>query len=387
MLRICHLSDTHLDDRATVAGRILLDAQGRNIRGEDRRRCFRSAAGGTIERGCNLILHTGDLFEHNKPLPSEYCAATEVLDLWRTTPVVVLADNHGNAESETERHAIEPLAGRRPNLYISVRPELLTISTTGGLVQVATLPSPRRSIVAAKEEFKGLGPEAVNAVISDKLRAIIRGFRTQLKPDLPAILMFHGKVQGAWLNDLQQQTGSEEIALTPEDFEGWNYVGLGDFHGYQHVAPNAWYSGATDRTSFNEEHQAKGWICAEFKENDEGLRVPVVEFIATPARRYVTLSLDELHHTGDLENVIYRVKGKVSQDEYDALAPDLARWRTCELFSDELEITRQTRARSADMTADLSPEGALGEWHRSNNRSEDIGGLLQEHQRLVGAGK
>ncbi len=381
-IRIAHLSDTHLDDRATVAGRIIIDAQGRNIRGEDRRRCFRAAAEGAIKRGCNLILHAGDLFEHNKPLPSEYCAATEILDLWTEIPAVILADNHGNVESLTERHAIEPLARRRPNLYVSVRPELLHVPTSAGPVQVATLPSPRRSVVAAKDEFKGLPPEAVNAAISRKLCAIIRSFRAQLTPELPAVLMFHGHVQGAWITELQQARGSEQIALTPDNFEGWDYVALGDFHGYQQVAPNAWYSGATDRTSFNEEHQRKGWICAEMIEHSAG-KTFVHEFIETPARRYATLSIDELRTSEALPEIIYRIKGQISQGEYDALGPDLARWRQCELFSDALEITRQTRARSEAMHAELSDEDAIRLWRETNSRNEDLDDLLLQHRRLV----
>lgn len=394
MIRLAHVSDTHLDGDARVNGKIVLGPDGQNIRAEDRIRCFRAAAQGAIERGCNLFLHAGDLFERNKPTPSEYCAATEILDLLvQHMPVVAVADNHGSVESVSERHAVEPLIGRSPHLYIYIRPELQIISTEEGLVQVATLPSPRRSIVAAKEEFKGLSPEGVNALISDKLRAIIRGFRARLDPALPAILMFHGRVQGAWLTDLQQATGSEQIALMPEDFEGWDYVALGDFHGYQQVGDRAWYSGATDRTSFNEEHQAKGWICAELMEHTAGKTV-VHELVETPARRYLTLHPQDLQapwvpvwNERPMEEVpILRVKGRVSQGEYDALQPILAKWREIPTFFDQLEISRTTTARSEAMTADLSEEASLRVWHETNNRPEDLGALLVEHRRIAGAG-
>ncbi len=411
MVRLADCGDTHLDAEAKVNGRIVLGPDGKNIRSEDRIRCFRAAAEGAIERDCNLFLHCGDLFERNRPTPAEYCAAEEILDLiLEHMPVVLCADNHGNVESASERHAIEPLRGRHPNLHIVTGPLIVQIGrhethrfganpravSVRDAVQVAVLPSPHRSIVAAKDEFKGLSPEAVNALISGKLRAIIRGFLARLDPALPAILMFHGRVQGAWLTDLQQATGSEQIALTPEDFEGWDYVALGDFHGYQQVAPNAWYSGATDRTSFNEEHQVKGWICAELKENDECLTVPIVEFIETPARRYRTIFPGELTSKALFEELedcpletvpIIRVKGKIAQEDYDAISPFLATWRQIPTFSEQIEVTRQTTARSEAMTADLSEEASLRLWHETNSRPEDLGALLAEHRRIVGAGK
>src|SRR3989304_7088562 len=107
-LRLAHTSDSHFDADARVAGKVLLDAQGRNVRFLDRIRCFRAAAAGAIERECHLFLHAGDLFERNKPTPAEYCAAEDILDLVAAQmPTIVCADNHGSVESQTERHAIE----------------------------------------------------------------------------------------------------------------------------------------------------------------------------------------------------------------------------------------------------------------------------------------
>ncbi len=392
MIRIAHISDTHIDSEARVHGKIVFGPDGRNIRAQDRLRCFRAAVEGAIERGCHLVLHAGDLFERNRPTPAEYCATQEILDGLAAAriPCVIIADNHGAVESAAERHAIAPLAGR-PGLDISIRPELLRIETAAGPVEVATLPSPRRSIVASKEEYKGLSPEAVNGLISNKLRTIIRDFRARLDSSVPAILMFHGKIIGAWLNDLQQATGFDQVALTPEDFAGWVYVALGDFHGYQQVAANAWYSGATDRTSFNEERQAKGWLCMELVHHTVGKTI-IREFLETPARRYFTLGPEDLTdemlasaraHAEDLATCpIYRLTGRVSQEEYDALQPLLVRWREIPTFGEELEIARQTTARSREMTSGLSEEGALRLWHEANNRPEDLAALITEHQRL-----
>jgi exonuclease SbcD len=396
MLTIAHCADIHLDDRAHCAGTVILDSQGRNIRGEDRRRCFRAFAEGAIARGVDLAIIAGDLYEHNKPWPSEECAATEVLDqLCARIPVLLLADNHGNAESATERHAIEPLIGRNPlRLLVSTRPELLTVSTRVGDVQICTLPSPRRSIVAAKDEYRGLIPGALNALICDKLRTILRGFRSQLDPTLPAILAYHGGIQGAWLTELQQATGTGEIRLNPEDLDGFDYVALGDYHGFQMVTPRACYSGSTDRCSANEEGQTKGWLHVELSDDRE--LFPVVHLVETPARRFMTLEPGQLRDKALLERLegeplaelpVVRVKGQVTQEEADQLQPYLTVWRQLPTFSEQLEITRETRARSAEMTGELTPEASLRLWHQTNSRPDDLGALLAAHRALAGAAR
>ena len=396
MIRVAHCSDTHLDSDARAAGKVLRDAQGLSVRFEDRKRCFRAAAEGAIERGCHLFIHAGDTFERNRPTPAEYCAAEEILDdLADRMEVVLIADNHSAVESAAERHGVEPLMGRHPRLWVSVSPEMLLIPTDAGPVQVCTLPSPRRSIVSAQEETRGLSPAEINTLISDKLRSILRGFRSQLDPTLPSILVYHGGVQGAWITDLQQATGMGEIRLNPEDLDGFGYVALGDYHGMQQVTPRAWYSGSTDRCSFNEEAQAKGWLCIELVEHTSGKTV-VHEFVETPARRYLTLTPDQLQdgtrfsqfEDAPLETVpIVRVKGTVSQEEYDQLQPFLATWRQIQTFSEDLSVTRETRSRSKEMVGSITPEGALRLWHAENNRTEDLDRLLAAHRKMAGAGR
>jgi len=391
MIRLCHLSDSHLDDRATVAGRIVLDAEGRNIRSLDRIRCFRAAIEGAIERDCDLIIHAGDLYEHNKPWPSEECAAIEILDLLGDNrPFAIVADNHGNVESNVEKHAIEPLIGRRPWWYVFTRPELRVIPTKSGPVQVAGLPSPRRSALAATEECRGLSPEGLNALITDKLRKVLRFLRSQLDPSLPAMLIAHLKIAGAWMSAAKRAGDYGEIALSPDDFAGWDYVALGDFHRCQSVAPNAWYSGSTDRCDHGEETNTPGWLYVGLP--GSGL-LPVIGRVETPARRFQTVSLEDLDSPALIAEArlaainlqscpIYRAMGVLDQDSYDRLAQALAGWRSVPTFSESLEVVRTTRARSELMTGSLSDEDALRLWHSTNGRSEDVELLLEEHRRI-----
>jgi len=290
-------------------------------------------------------------------------------------------------ESNVEKHAIEPLIGRRPWWYVFTRPELRIIPTKSGPVQVAGLPSPRRSALAATEECKGLSPEGLNALISDKLRKVLRFLRSQLDPSLPAILVAHLKIAGAWMNAVKRAGDYGEIALRPEDFAGWDYVALGDFHRCQSVATNAWYSGSTDRCDFGEEANTPGWLCVELAEAVPGIEqvrlLPVIGRVETPARRFQTFSPETLERVPWNPDIIYRVQGEVTQAQYDAMQPLLTYWRGNPLFSEELEVTRTTRVRSEAMGKSLTDEEALREWCAVNGREGEYRTLLEEHRGLA----
>lgn len=380
MLRIGILSDTHLDSKATAAGKIVLDADGRNVRDLDRERCLNAAIDGMIERDVDLILHAGDLFDHPRPTPAEYVAAETALDraaehAW----TVLIGDNHGLAPSPTERHSIAPLAGRHERLIVSLRPEIKRFVTKRGDVQVALLPFPSKALLLAKDEYTGLSPEAVNALLADKLRAVIRGLRAQLMPGIPSILLTHLLIREAIFGD-EQSADCGMFAVSAEAFDGFDLVVAGDVHRHQWIGERILIPGSTDRCSFGEELEPKGWCYVEM---DYPYTIPTVEFVETPARRYCTLSVDELLHSEPYPEIIYRIKATLSQEEYDALQPELARWRQCPLFSEALEITRQTRARSEAVTDRITPEAALTEWAKLHGKEAELPALLETHRELV----
>ncbi len=396
MLRIGALSDTHLDEKATAAGKIILDADGRNIRAADRERCLAAAIDGMIERGVDLILHAGDLFDHPRPTPAEYVIAEREMDRAAAQAhTVMVACNHGLAASPTEQHAIAPLAGRRASLKVYLRPEMhnIFIDAFDLAIQVAVLPFPSKALLLAKDEYAGRPPEEVNAIIAAKLSAIVRGFRATLDPALPSVLLTHLMVKEAVFgNDQQADFGM--LAMSAEDFDGFDLVVAGDVHRHQLIGERFLIPGSTDRCSFGEEHEPKGWCYVEL---DGPGAVPRVELVETPARQYLTLTpealIPEMIQSIEVassypESVpIYRLKGKVTQEEYDALQPTLAKLRGFPTFSEALEVTRTTRARSEAMKQDLSAEAALKLWHEANSRPEDLAELLEEHAALVGSGK
>lgn len=399
-MNIAACADIHLDSKATAGGKIILGPDGRNIREADRERCLDAFVSGVEARRPHLIVIAGDLFDRPRPTPGEYVAACQALDrLCEVASVVLVGDNHGLPQSPLEAHAIAPLVGRlsqggvglRQYLHVCLRPEVRTISTQAGQIMVAGLPWPQRSLLAAKEDFVGLSPEALNALISDKLRGIVRGMLAQRKPNVPMILAGHVMLREAVFAS-GQGPDMGAITLSAEDVAGFDCAILGDIHGAQSFGGDEriFYCGSIDRCDFGEEHDPKGWWMVTL----EGERFNK-EMVETPARKFITWDPSDITDHGLLEQAIeegrdisrcpvFRVKGQVSQEEYDVLAPMLAKWREIPTFSEALEVTRQTRARSEAMTADLGPETSLRLWHATNSRPEDLGELLLEHRRLAG---
>lgn len=383
-MRLACCGDTHLSEKAAAGGRLVVGPDGRSIRAADRERCLMAVAEGAMERGVDIVLHSGDLFDVARPTPREYVIAEQFADriCGAGIPLAMIGCNHGLPQSPLEVHALAPLIGRHPNLHILLRPDVITVETQSGPIQIAGLPWPQRATLAAKDELAGLSPEALNALISDKLGLVIHSLMARGTPGIPLVLLGHIMLRESIFSNDETAPDTGQIMVSAEDLMGFDAAILGDVHRAQSFGDDGriFYTGSTDRCSFGEEAEAKGWWLVTL----DGQRFSK-EQIETPARRYVTLTPDELIHSEPYPEIVYRVKGRVTQEEHDALAPHLARWREgTELFSEALEVVRTTRARAEEMHADLSPESAIRLWHETNGRPEDLMELLEAHRGICG---
>jgi exonuclease SbcD len=385
MVRICHTADWHLSSNAACAGKIVRDENGVNIRWKDQQRVVKAFVDGAIAQECEVAIIAGDIFDTPKPGPAEIVfAQEEIRRLAKEMMLVVLI--HGNHDMPVSG-APSPVAILAEIVNVSYLESPTVIHWPD--LEIAALPFPSKSSLLARDEYQGLSPEGVNALVSEKLRAIVRGLRAQCDPHLPSVLVAHLPIVGAKMNE-NMLAGQEHISLTAEDLEGWEYVALGDFHAAQQVGPRAYYSGSLDRLNHGEEGNEPSWACVEL----DGETFSKTDF-PMPARRFITLTPEEIRDTVESEEYwpngldynrvpILRVKGELSQEEHDALQPTLAKWREIPTFTEQLEITRTTRARAEEMKGDITPTRALAEWHAANSRTEDLGELTALHAEIAG---
>jgi len=124
---------------------------------------------------------------------------------------------------------------------------------------VALLPGLNRSALLTQEEYKGLPPEQVHRIMTDKISQLCMGMAAQMPDDKPKILMAHMTYQGAdtGFTDLLMQ---HEPILTREAVAGFDLVCLGHIHRPQIIDSKVFYSGPVERLSFNEQDIKPGFI-------------------------------------------------------------------------------------------------------------------------------
>lgn len=221
-MRLVHFSDLHLGfhryQRST--------ANGMNQREADVAQAFTRAIDMTIALAPNLVLVAGDIFHRVRPPNQailkayrEFARLTESLP---ETKVVMIAGNHDTPRSSDT-------------------------------VSILTLFSPLGIRVVHR------GPEWVPLPELDAGVLAVPGIPQMAKPMLAPgsatrwnILLLHGvlpELQGPGdeIEDraLNVYTRSEILS------DAWQYIALGDYHVYQQVGPNAYYSGSIEYTSLN----------------------------------------------------------------------------------------------------------------------------------------
>jgi exonuclease SbcD len=381
-----HIADMQLDDNFTVAGRLVIDpVSGKNERLLDIHKCLSFAVDKMIAAGCRACFVAGDATETATPSPNvQGFLQYSMMRLAELMPVIMITGNHELSREPKDASALEFLKGRK-NIHVVEKP---TILYQEGLVisekpsgiwpqkdcaKIFCLPFPSRAIAGEGAEIKSM--EELNMVVSDALRMQLDIFRSELDPAVPNILVGHIAVGGAEGAENNQMLKYDPW-LYPEDFRGFDYVGLGHLHKHQ-----PFYCGSIDRMNFDEESDPKGFNLVTM----DG-RTPVTEFIKTPAREFKTLSPEffaQPDWIGLVETrTIYRIKGEVTKEEYEALKEHLKAFPVPIL--NKLTVKRDIRVRDEKMTEDINEGEALQRHLASKGEdAEFIADCLKKHAALI----
>ncbi|MDQ8164871.1 MAG: DNA repair exonuclease [Gemmatimonadota bacterium] len=218
-MRLVHLSDLHLGfrqfQRTTPAGI--------NQREADVAKSFSHAIEKVIALRPEIVLVAGDIFHTVRPTnPAILHAFAQFSRLVRELPetIVVMAAGNHELPRSSESTCILRLFSQ------------LGIHVADHSMRRLQFPERKLSILAI--------PEIDNQPLD-------------WSPDPAAefnVLCAHAEVDGIHPDD----RGPDEVAalkVPAAVLEGsaWNYIGLGHYHVYRRVGPNAYYSGATDYTS------------------------------------------------------------------------------------------------------------------------------------------
>ena len=255
-MRFIHVSDTHLGYSAYRA--LCNDPgpyKGLNLREVDTYQAFANFVEQAIAEQPDLILHTGDLFDSIRPSNRTLGFAMEqFLKLSRAgIPLVVIAGNHSMPRIR-ETGSVFRLFDHLDNIHCVYR--------------------------GAYEQIK-IGDMTIHALPYGEGDYYL----SQLESITPAdsrynVMMLHTGV--ASLKAFQNASGNEQVIEDSYLQKNMDYVALGHFHGYQKIFDNAYYSGSTERFSFSEARQDKGYLTIDLDKNTK-------EFTALPLRKMIDL--------------------------------------------------------------------------------------------------
>lgn len=258
-----------------------------------------------------------------------------------------------------------------PRVTIATEPTWFDIDSMEEGFSLVMLPGMDRSNFVAKEDFRNLPAHEVHQKMTEYITETCQTF-LQESSYSPTILMGHltYDLADTGFEDVLMQN---EAILTTEAIAGYDLVALGHIHRPQRG--DVFYSGAPERLSFNDEKVDAGFWIHELTDGNF-----TSEFIPTPARRYVTLqlndngiadfvngTLDFENDFDDIANAIVRIRYNCSDILNKALNRrelEKALYAAGAYYVSEIkgDIARTERTRDEEVTEALGPIEAIRKW-------------------------
>jgi exonuclease SbcD len=296
-MKILHFADLHLG----VESYGHLDpATGLSSRLLDFLNALDQVVDYAIDNKIDLVLFCGDAYRSREPTQTQQRELAKRINRLATNdiPIFLLVGNHDlpNAIGRaTSTEIFDTLAVK--NVYVSNRPQLYSIPTAGGTVQIVSLPWLRRSALLTREETKNLTFDQINQRLQEALTRVIADKAQELDSKLPAILAAHVWVSGAKVGSESSMTIGQEHALLLGNIAhpAFDYVALGHIHKHQVLSDNppVVYAGSLERLDFSEAEDDKGFYLVEIEPDKEaGKRAVSFDFHQVVGRRFLTINVD-----------------------------------------------------------------------------------------------
>lgn len=302
-MKLLHTADIHLGTKNY--GR--MDASsGLNTRLLDVQRSFDAMVERALDEEVDAFLFCGDAYHTADPTPTQQRLFAECLQPIADAdiPIVLIIGNHDHPVSFGKASSLDIFPFLDGDVHLFRKPDLATIETKSGPLQLLALPWPVRSLILTKEAHRSKTPDEIRDFIEEKYveyvqtaTDTIREGRDGFDPDVPTVLAGHLTVQGAELS------GSERTSLIAQDpkftvsqvaVPPIDYVALGHIHRQQDRNADGdipvVYPGSIERVSFKERDEPKGFALVDIDPEQS----PAADrtFVETPARPFVALTVD-----------------------------------------------------------------------------------------------
>ncbi|MGD9143818.1 MAG: exonuclease SbcCD subunit D [Dehalococcoidia bacterium] len=380
-MKIIHFADLHLG----VENYGKIDpATGLSTRLIDFLTAFDQLVDYALENKADLVLFCGDAYKTREPSQTQQREFAKRINRLATgdIPVFLLTGNHDmpNAVGRaTATEIFDTLAVK--NVYVANRPDVHTINTAGGNIQIVSLPWLRRSALLNRDEIRNLTLPEITQKLQETLTNIISSLVEKLDPGIPAILAAHVWVTGSKVGSESMMSIGQEhtLLLSNVALPAFDYVALGHIHKQQvlNENPPVVYSGSLERVDFGEENDEKGFYVIDIESGTGGDRRVSFEFHSVKARDFLTLKVeleaDDINPTATLLNTVSaqqekikdaivrlnvtlpaQIQGQLSGNEIREALKEAA------YFTIAQDIQRETRLRMGERNAEeIAPLEAL----------------------------
>ncbi len=299
MIRILHFADLHLG--MENYGR-LDPATGLSTRALDFLRVFDELIAYAVQTDgsgpVDLVLFAGDAFKTRDPSPTyqrEFARRIHLLATTHGIPVFLLVGNHDVPNASGQAHSLEIFSTLEvPGVIVARRPDLFTIETRHGPLQIVAVPWVNRSALLTRDEYTGLNLDDLNQTMLSKLDSGLQAIFARVRPDAPIIMTVHGTVQGAMFGSERNVMLGHDLVLPRSLFDQQppvSYVAMGHIHKHQSVGddPPIVYAGSLERVDFGEASEEKGFVMVEL--DGAGSRARW-QFQRVAARRFISLNIE-----------------------------------------------------------------------------------------------
>jgi exonuclease SbcD len=361
-MRVLHCGDLHISNRGTLAGKYVI-RNGVNLNLADKILSIRGICEYAEEHKLDLIVIAGDLFNESNPESLAIKVAVEAIErLAEQAPAVIVRGNHDGKTEIASALSMFGKSQRRFGIYVSERPEIISILSKQRKIQVFTLPYPLKSALSANPQYKNLSPEELSVLIGRKMEEILSGFTAQFDKDAVNILVGHFTVSSGKYSR-EQVVPPFDISIRKEFLEKFDLALLGHLH-----EPQEYYCGTIARNGFGEEGMKVGFKVHELTGSERR-----EEFVELAARQYRTIPVEEFMKDGsvpfgglDLETVI-RIKGKIPKWQYQE-AMGKMKALSFPFIKNAIEVESDTvRVSEGEMSDEPSVEEAVRIWAKGKD--------------------
>lgn len=236
-MKLLHIADTHL---GFSAYRKIDDETGLNQREMDIYNSFEQFVDSALKLGPDVILHAGDLFDSVRPTNRTISFAIgQILRLTKEgIPFVVISGNHETPRLR-ETGSVFRVLEYLDNIFPVYKGRYESIELDGLKIHCI--------------------PHCIEGTVDENL--------SKLKVDRAFdynVGLMHAGVVG--ISVFRTNEFNEQLVSSGYLRKEFDYIALGHYHCHTRIEDNAFYAGSTERFSFNEVGEEKGFIEVELDE-------------------------------------------------------------------------------------------------------------------------